>query len=80
MRISKFIKAVRLAAVGFPMLIVSTPVQAKRFCVGYFLAKPHKMPGHHEKPGGTAVEYFDRIAEKMGFSEVRFGLLLQRFY
>lgn len=55
-------------------LSLVTQGRADDFHVGYFLVKPHAMPGSNNKPEGVAVKYFDRIAGKMELSEVRFSL------
>jgi hypothetical protein len=56
------------------LIILTTPVYAENFHVGYFLVKPCAMPGPQVKPEGVAVEYFELIAEKMGLSKFQFSL------
>ena len=64
----------RMAAILCIPLMVSGPVHAERFHIGYFQVKPHAMPGPHAKPEGVAVEYFDLIAEKMGLSDIQYSM------
>ena len=67
-----------IVIVAISMFCLSPITSAKEntdtFHVGYFIVKPHAMPDKNSKAEGAAVEYFKRIAEKMGLPMVRFSL------
>lgn len=70
----KSVTYILIALILLVPLSLSTKVSADDFNVGYFSVKPHAMIGSNQKPEGVAVDYFERIAQKMELSAVRFRL------
>lgn len=58
---------VLLVISGFTM-----QAQAETLRVGFFPLIPHAIPDKEGSPGGSAVEYFRIIAEKMGIRDIVF--------
>lgn len=58
----------------FALGMCQTPIaNAQDFAVGYFELPPHAMRATPSQPQGVAIEYFQRIAERMGLEHVTFS-------